>query len=506
MIPQHLFLYQHLEAQAAKRPEHLAIRDKDVSLTYAELHLDAVRTAQRLRKRGVGAGDRVVLYMANSCDFVRAYWGVVYAGAVVTPLSPETKPEKLSWIIEDCAPAAVICDVDNEDMLILSLPHTIDPAIMQMPPEQVGLAHPHSDSVPCHGAIIDQDLGCMIYTSGSTGHPKGVMLSHQNLTAASRSVCTYLGYTSEDRIFVTIPLTFDYGMHQLTMAALVGATVIIERNFSSPLFVLDRVVKSNATVLPLVPTMVPLISALASRFNFADVRLLSSTAAALHPKTIDHLSDIFPNAAIFSMYGLTECHRCTYLPPAQLKHRKGSVGVAIPNTEMWVESSDGTRHSTDATGELVIRGATVMKGYWNNPAKTAERLKPGRYPGEFALYTGDLCRIDAEGYLYFLSRSDNILKIRGEKVAPKEVEDALLSHPGVSEAVVFGKPDKVQGHVIHAIVTLVPNARTDARELRDWCKSSLESIAVPRNVEIRDSFARNANGKIDYTALTDEVR
>jgi len=205
------------------------------------------------------------------------------------------------------------------------------------------------------------------------------------------------------------------------------------------------------------------------------------------------------------MYGLTECHRCTYLPPDQLDQRKGSVGLAIPNTQMWVEDSDGNRHHRDATGELVIRGATVMKGYWNNPEKTAQRLKPGLHPGEMVLYTGDLCRLDAEGYLYFLSRSDDVLKIRGEKVAPKEVEDVLLQHPAVSEAVVVGRPDKVQGQQLHALVTLAPGTEADQKTLREWCARHLESIAVPRHVEICDSFARNANGKIDRNRLIDEL-
>jgi acyl-CoA synthetase (AMP-forming)/AMP-acid ligase II len=220
------------------------------------------------------------------------------------------------------------------DTVVLSLPFDLSPAVLT--PEQFGAAETTGtkEVPPCAGQLIDQDLGCMIYTSGSTGTPKGVMLSHQNLTAASRSVCTYLGYRADDLIFVTIPLTFDYGMHQMTMAALIGAEILIERNFGNALFSLDRLVKSRATVFPIVPTMVPLMSPLADRFDLSGVRLVSSTAAALHPGTIDRLVEMFPKATVFSMYGLTECHRCTYLPPDQLSRRKGSVGIAIPNTEM----------------------------------------------------------------------------------------------------------------------------------------------------------------------------
>ncbi len=503
MLPTHLYLYQHLQHSAGHLPHKTAVQDTKAALTYAQLHSEAVAIALYLETLGVTPGDRVILFMENSVDFVRAFWGVVYAGAVVTPLSAETKTDKLGFILANCTPKAVIADPALEDDVHVALPDDCTTTTLSLP--GIGAQGVPQDPVPCNSKIIDQDLGCMIYTSGSTGQPKGVMLSHQNLVTASRSVCTYLGYVESDRIFVTIPLTFDYGMHQLTMAALAGATVILERNFASPLFTLDRLVKSQATCLPLVPTMAPLIAALADRFDFSTIRLVSSTAAALHPSVIDQLSDIFVNATLFSMYGLTECHRCTYLPPDQLDRRKGSVGIAIPNTQMWVEDNEGNRFEKDATGELVIRGATVMKGYWNNPAKTAERLKPGRFPGEVVLYTGDLCRLDAEGYLYFISRSDEVLKVRGEKVAPKEVEDALLSHPGVAEAVVVGRPDKVQGHQIHALVTLVAGMSPDPKELRDWCDQHLESIAVPRKVEIRDSFARNQNGKIDRNVLIDEL-
>ncbi|MGC1497633.1 MAG: class I adenylate-forming enzyme family protein [Sulfitobacter sp.] len=501
MIPNHLFLYQHLERSAADFPDKMAAQDTQTTLSYSALHQSASAIAHKLVENGVKPGDRVILYLSNSVEFVQAFWGAVYAGAAVTPLSIETKPKKLAWIISDCTPAAIIAQGDQLDVLDVIHDQEINPFVLSMD-EKITLDE--TADIPCKGKTIDQDLGCIVYTSGSTGNPKGVMLSHQNLTAASRSVCTYLGYRNDDTLFVAVPLTFDYGMHQLTMAALVGASVIVETNFSSSLYALHRLATSGATVFPIVPTMAPLIFSLADRFDFSSVRLVSSTAAALHTKVIDQLGDVFTSATIFSMYGLTECHRCTYVPPADLERKKGSVGVAIPNTEMWVTDSNGDIHTSDATGELVIRGATVMKGYWNNPEKTLQRLKPGRFPGEFVLYTGDLCRIDADGYLYFLSRSDDVLKIRGEKVAPKEVEDVLLSHQAVSEAIVFGKPDAIQGQVVHACITLVQGAQISVDELRNWCQTHLASISVPKSIVVHEKFMRNANGKIDRTALIDQ--
>lgn len=501
-VPTHLFLYQHLDHAARTWPDLPALRDRHRALTYGALHAEALQASQRLIDEGTMPGDRVILLLGNSIDFAVAYWGAVYAGAVVTPVSPGTPLEKLSWIMADCMPRVVVADPELDGHAVLALPHDSTAAVLM--PADLVTATPLL-CPPCEGHVIDQDLGCMIYTTGSTGRPKGVMLSHQNLTAASRSVCTYLGYRTEDRIFASIPLTFDYGMHQLTMAALVGAEVIVERSFGNALFMLDRMVESQATILPIVPSCVPLLSPLANRFDLSGIRLITSTAATLSPGMIDRLVRMFPQARIFSMYGLTECHRCTYLPPDQLRRRKGSVGIAIPNTELWVEQADGTRAIRDATGVLVIRGATVMKGYWNNPEKTAKRLKPGRYPGEVVLYTGDLCRLDAEGYLYFLARSDDVLKIHGEKVAPKEVEEALQSHPAVSEAVVFGRPDAVQDQVVCAVVTLKPRRMVEVSELRSWCASRLDPVAVPHQIELLESLPLNQNGKIDRATLLQDL-
>jgi amino acid adenylation domain-containing protein len=499
MALHHLFLHHHLSHSAAIRPDKLALRDAATSVTYSDLHAWATAVAHGLSRLGVQPGGRVVLFMENSVAFAKAYWAVVYAGAVVTPVSPDTKPDKLSFILQDCTPDAVITDAGLVDVVRAASLET--PVEILTPTSCLACAEVEEGDMGAIGAesLLDQDLGCLIYTSGSTGHPKGVMLSHQNLVTASRSVSSYLGYAEADCIFVAIPLTFDYGMHQLTMGALVGATVVIERNFSKPLYTLDRLARCGATVLPLVPSMIPMIDALASRFDLKEVRLISSTAAALDPGRIDRLSELFPQARIYSMYGLTECHRCTYLPPEMLQERKASVGIAIPNTELWVVDPGGIRHRRNATGELVIRGATVMKGYWNNPEKTAERLKPGLFPGESVFHTGDICRLDEHGYVHFVTRMDDMLKVKGEKVAPKEVEDALRRHPSVLEAIVFGRPDPAYGQSVCAAVNLRAGANATPEVLRAWCTEHLEPVAVPRSIEIMDAFKLTTNGKIDRT-------
>ncbi|QDG94519.1 acyl--CoA ligase (plasmid) [Rhizobium sp. NIBRBAC000502774] len=506
-----------LVRSTVERPEHPAIVDRSRSMTYQQTYSTASAIAKNLRRNGVSPGDRVIQLMANSVGFCVSFWGIVLAGAVAVPVNPETKRGKLAWIIKDCTPHSVIVD---EPSLAIAAASAQEAGVTTyfLTHHEAGLMGSEWISLDADGgpspdlmhhgdagAVIDRDLAAIIYTSGSTGDPKGVMLTHLNVTTAARSVSDYLGYRPDDVIFCAIPLTFDYGLHQLTMATLVGATLIIETGFSQPLFALARLVTDKATIFPIVPTMVPLIETLADRFDLSHVRCLTSTAAALHATNIDKLSAIFPNATLFSMYGLTECHRCTYLDPAQLPIRKSSVGKAIPNTELWVVDAVGNRHFHSAVGELVIRGSTVMKGYWNNPIKTAEKLRLCPETHETVLYTGDTCRLDEEGFLYFVARADDILKVGGHKVAPTEIESVLLGHQAVSQVSVIGVDHPAQGQRAIAFVALRHQKSATPDELLDWCRERLEPQAVPARIVIIDEFARNPNGKIDKNVLRDQL-
>ncbi|MCG7626767.1 acyl--CoA ligase [Epibacterium sp. MM17-32] len=505
MFATHTLLTHFLSQAARTWPHAPAVSDARHTLSYPELQDAATRIARALHARGVTAGDRVVLSCPNSVAFVAGYWGILASGAVAVPLNPGTPASKFAFVLQDCTPAAILADPSTSDVVETALERTGDPIPVLCAEIDASVTAVCATQNACEDlptpSVLDQDLATIIYTSGSTGTPKGVMLSHLNMTSAARSVASYLGYHAEDRIFCAVPMTFDYGLHQITMAALTGAEIFAEPGFGQPLFALQHLAQSRATVFPVVPTMVPLIAPLADRFDLGAVRLVSSTAAALHPELIDTLETALPGATVFSMYGLTECHRCTYLPPSQLTHRRDSVGIAIPNTELWVVDAEGQARRRNATGELVIRGSTVMTGYWNNPEATAQRLRPGPLPGEQVLYTGDTCRLDAEGYLYFVGRNDDILKIAGEKVAPSEVEAALIAHPAVAEVCVLGADHPVQGQICLAHVALAPGAECTSQDLVQWCKSRLDSHAVPARIAIHAEMPRTQNGKLDRAAL-----
>ena len=242
-----------------------------------------------------------------------------------------------------------------------------------------------------------------------------------------------------------------------------------------------------------------------SAFDLGSLRYLTNTAAALPVEHIRRLRAAFPHARLYSMYGLTECKRALYLPPEELDRRPGSVGIPIPGTEAWIEDEAGNRLPPGEIGELVIRGAHVMQGYWHNPQATAARYRTGDYPADRRLYSGDLFRQDEEGFFYFVSRKDDIIKSRGEKVAPKEVEAVLYRLEGVVEAAVIGVPDPILGQAIKAFVVIAEGSGIDRRTVLRHCRRHLEDFMVPKEVEFRASLPKNASGKIDRRALANEA-
>jgi acyl-CoA synthetase (AMP-forming)/AMP-acid ligase II len=346
-------------------------------------------------------------------------------------------------------------------------------------------------------------LASVIYTSGSTGDPKGVMLTHRNMLTAATSVSSYLEMAEDDVVLNVLPLSFDYGLYQVIMTARLGATLVLERSFAFPARTVEVMVKERVTGFPGVPTVFAMLARMEnlSDHDLSGVRYISNTAATLTESNIDFLKSTFPGARIYSMYGITECHRTSYLPPEDLDKKPGSVGIPIPNTEFWIVGENGERLGANQTGELVVRGATVMSGYWGDRNMTAEKLHPGTMPGEVELHTGDLARLDEDGYLYFVGRMDDIIKSRGEKVAPKEVEDVICRVPGIREAAVVGVPDEILGEVVRAFVVLESGAEATEKDVLRACRESLEAFMIPEAVIFLAGLPLSAHGKVAKSQL-----
>jgi amino acid adenylation domain-containing protein len=477
--------------ESARRfPAKTALVAGPERLSYAELAARACAFAAELRRRGVGRGDRVVIFLPNSPEAVIAVFGTLLAGGIFSVVNPGTKTDKLAYIVNHCTARALVTEPRLAE--VAAQAKTRAPAVTAM--IVAPFAFPEAPPPPRPG--IDLDLAMIIYTSGSTGFPKGVTMAHANVVAAATSITTYLESAPSDVVLSVLPLAFDYGLYQALMCAKVGATLVLERSFTYPAVVLEKLRAERVTGFPLVPTLAAMLLQMKHLRPdmFPDLRYITNTAAALPPSHIERLRELFPGAKLYSMYGVTECKRCTYLPPEQLDLRPGSVGIAIPGTEAYVVNERGERCLPGEVGELVIRGAHVMKGYWGDEEATARALKPGPYPWEKVLHTGDLFRADEDGYLYFVSRKDDIIKTRGEKVSPKEVENVIYELPQVREAVVIGVPDAILGQAVKAIV--VADDGLSERDVIRHCAARLEEFMVPAAVEFRAELPKSENGKI----------
>jgi amino acid adenylation domain-containing protein len=495
-----------LRDSARRFGDKAALVAGDARVSYRELDRASDRLAGVLVERGIARGDRVIVFMDNRREAVLAIFAALKAGAVFSPINPSTKADKLAYVINHCGARALITQdklravasaalAESPSIALTVVAGAREPSLRNAVSFEAAL---DADVAPPAFPGIDLDLAMLIYTSGSTGFPKGVMMTHQNVIAAATSITTYLESTPDDVILNVLPISFDYGLYQVLMAVKLGATLVLEQSFAFPQKIFAKMTAERVTGLPLVPTMAAIILQMRDLQPnaFPHLRYITNTAAALPPAHIARLQSLFPSARLYSMYGVTECKRCTYLPPDELARRPGSVGIAIPGTEAYVVDEHGARVAPGVVGELVIRGAHVMKGYWNDPEATARALRPGPFVWEKVLHTGDLFRADADGFLYFVARKDDIIKTRGEKVSPKEIENALYALPGIREAAVVGVPDPVLGLALKAVVAADPHANLTAHDVIRHCARHLEEFMVPKTVEFRDALPKTESGKI----------
>lgn len=501
-----------LRQSARSAPDKLAVTAGDTRLSYAELDAQSDRLAASLLKEGVGQGDRVAVLMENIPEAAIAIFAVLKAGAIFCPINPQLKAGGVALILHDARPRAILTQARfialcREASAGLSLPPLlISKRAPTALPEGV---LPFDELVENGGGALpeagdDGKLAMIIYTSGSTGRPKGVMMSHSAMDAASRSIALYLDHRSSDVVLCPLPLAFTYGLYQLLVCVRTGAHLVLERNFAFPHAVLEKARAENVTGMPLVPTIAAMLLAMKELEPGAlpALRYLTNAAAPLPPSHVDGLRKLFPGVLLYCMYGLTECARAAYLDPAELDRKNGSVGKAIPDTEVAVVDEQDHPVPAGTVGELVVRGPHLMRGYWENAEATRQALRPDPLSGRLQLHTGDLFRTDGEGFLYFVGRKDDMLKVRGEKVAPREVEAALCTCPGVVEAVAFGRPDPVQGTILHAAVVASDPSLTE-RDLLRHCARSLPDFMVPKTIGFHTELPKTASGKIARRLLVE---
>jgi amino acid adenylation domain-containing protein len=511
-------LESFLEHSAQHRPDKIALVCGQSRLTYAELESRSNRLAHALMAEGIERGDRVAVYLPNTVEAVVSIFAIFKAGAVLMMVNPTTKAAKLAGLLANSRARTIVVPAGKTTALdavwrgAAALHRVIatgarGEGAADCSKQCVGfdtlLARHARDTSPPEKRAIDVDLAALLYTSGSTGAPKGVMLTHRNMVSAATSITTYLENTPEDVVLNVLPLSFGYGLYQVLMAPRFGGAVVLAHSFAYPHAVLKTLVDEHATGFPLVPTMAAILLQMdLGKYDFSRLRYLTSAGAALPAAHLAQLRRALPHVRIYPMYGQSECTRVTYLAPEQVDRRPTSVGRGMPNEEVVVVDADGRRVGPGVVGELVVRGSHVMSGYWELPELTAASLRPGPLPGEKVLWTGDLFRADEEGYLYFVGRKDDIIKSRGEKVSPKEVENVLYDHPDVAEAAVVGVPDDILGQAIKAVLTLKPGRRPSEQDVLRHCADRLEDFMVPQLVEFRATLPKGATGKIDKRELS----
>ncbi len=518
-------LLNELVARAAERsPDALALTHNGTSLTYAALDAGVQGFAHGLMALGLARGERVAIYLEKRVETVIASFGAPAAGGVFVPLNPLLKPEQVGFILRDCDVRVLVTSPDRLALLGETLKAC--PALRQV----VLTSGAGEADVPVHDwaallqspvraghRVVDTDMTAILYTSGSTGRPKGEVLSHRNMVAGAKSVASYLQNRPTDTLLAALPLSFDAGFSQLTTAFHSGARVVL-LNYLMPRDVLKAMAREQVTGLTAVP---PLYIQLTQLDWPAEIdqhlRYFANTGGRMPRATLDQLRAKAPSAKPFLMYGLTEAFRSTYLPPEEVDRRPDSIGKAIPNAEILVLREDGSPCDADEPGELVHRGALVGLGYWNDAEKTAERYKPlpvsaagagGREAGlqlpEFAVFSGDNVRRDAEDFLYFIGRRDEMMKTSGYRVSPTEVEEVLYATGLVGECVAFGVDHESLGHAIQVIATKPEGAsELDLPALQAACKTRMPAYMVPHGIEVQAGpLPRNPNGKIDRKTLS----
>lgn len=500
-------LADHLLATAARRPDHPAVIAGARQLTYRELEEASNRVARGLEAAGVGRGDRVVIDLENDLETVVALYGVLKAGAAFVMVNPSTKATKLTYILRHSGARAMIIGSQPFEMVAAGLPAL--PELTTVVVGELRSTVPNRAWLPWRAVAegfdesrldrpgTDLDLAAILYTSGSTGEPKGVMLTHLNVQSATASIATYLQTTAEDVVLNVLPLSFGYGLTQLFPTVLRGATLVVERGIVYPHVALTQLAKHRATGFALVPTIATtLMSIDLSKYDLSNLRYITNAGAGMPPDLVRQLRRALPRVQLYLMYGQTECLRISYLDPSTVDERPESVGRGMPNEELEIVDEHGHPVLPGDIGELVVRGPHVMAGYWRQPEETERKLRPGRWAGERVLFTGDLFRRDDAGFFYFVARQDDIIKSRGEKVSPREVENVLYEIPGVLEAAVAGIPDPRLGQAVKAFVVLKPGVALDERDIKRHCASQLEDYMVPTAVEFLHELPKNDRGKI----------
>lgn len=528
------YLLHHLISHTAqKQPDAPALRQHAHNVSYEELAHHVQKLALNFINIGLYAGERVAIWLPKRIESVQTLFAASAAGGVVVPINPLLKPEQVVHILGDSGARILITQRarlqslrpflaglhDLRWVILVDDPGDISGDMERIPGLGVRALSEfnalHNPYVGQHLNLpqgVESSIAALLYTSGSTGMPKGVAVTHRNLLAGAASVTQYLGLEATDRVLAVLPFSFDYGLSQLTTAFLAGAQVVL-LDYLLPRDIYKAIIQHDISVLAGVPTLWHQLATQDWLDELGSLRILTNSGGRLPLPVIKQLRASLPEAQLFLMYGLTEAFRSTYLPPDDIEQRPDSIGKAIPNAHISVLRPNGSRCAAHEIGELVHRGPTVARGYWNDPERSSERFRPcppldeahsGLMQHELCVWSGDRVRMDEDGYLYFVSRDDDMLKSSGYRISPTEIEDALYASGLVREAVALGVDDDVLGQRIVAVV-VAEHEQIDIDALMKHCRDSLPAYMLPHAIHVMPTLPLNPNGKVDRHRLRADI-
>ncbi|MBL7544446.1 MAG: acyl-CoA ligase (AMP-forming), exosortase A system-associated [Bdellovibrionaceae bacterium] len=537
-----IYLLHHLISNALERHHaREAIEYLDQSVSYSQLADQVFKFGQALIANDIQSNERVSIYLEKSIEFVVACFGSSCAANIFIPINPILKKDQVLHILKDSQSQVLVTSFSRlktlenviDDQLALKIIIVVDG------PEEPDWKEKYrarnisviswQTLVKVHGvtidfycdsefssrSAIDTDAVSIFYTSGSTGKPKGVVLSHRNMVFGAKNVASYLENNQEDVLLAALPLSFDAGFSQLTTAFFSCAKVIL-LNYLLPKDILNIVVKKKVTGLTGVPPLWMQLVDLAWPKDVTEhLRYFANTGGKMPVEILKKLRAHFPKTKPYLMYGLTESFRSTFLPPEEIDRRVHSIGKAIPNAEILVLRPDGTCCEPNEPGELVHRGALVGLGYWNDTVKTSEKYKPIPISAhvrpleisisELGVFSGDIVKKDEEGFLYFIGRSDEMIKTSGYRISPTEIEEIIYDSGLAEEVAVFPVEHLTLGHAIIAVIKVksLENEEKNISLVLDVCKEKLPLYMIPQKIFFTlQSLPRNQNGKIDRKNLS----
>lgn len=499
-----MLVHHFLEKSAARFPGKKAVWYKNHWMTYQEINNKSDKLAEFLVSYGVKRGDRVVILLENSFDYIISYFGILKAGAVVVPLNTDTVLSTVHHLINNCQAIAIItglkfAKVVNDSLRMGTFIHLVISSESIRYDNIDNIEVTDLQTIYAHNVtftdirVISVDLAAIVYTSGSTGKPKGVMLTHQNIHDNTASIANYLEMTDIDRMMVVLPFYYIYGNSLLTTHFLAGASLVIDNGFMYPDTVLANMKNLSVTGFAGVPStfMILLQHSGIRNMKFESLRYVTQAGGHMAISIQNEVVEAIAPAKLYVMYGATELSpRLTWLPPDRWCEKKGSIGIPIPNVDAFIADDHGNRLPPGTEGEIVARGSNVMSGYWNDPEGTAKVLRNGLY------YTGDIGKMDGEGFLYVTARTSDLLKIGGNRVSTREIEDALLQVEGIIEAAVIGFSDPILGEGAKAFIVSQNHNHNTISELRTALSKYLPVYKMPKLFEFCSSLPKNEAGKV----------